>query len=104
MRRLRIVLPSFLVISGLWLLVGCFYVPIPEHGTDSRQTDFRKLLADDAHPRRSIRRGLSTRDQVISVLGPPPYAAHDRRSIAYILETERAVYLWPLCFHTSPAK
>jgi len=33
-RRLRMAIPLLAIAVGVFLLVGCIYVPIPEHGTN----------------------------------------------------------------------
>src|SRR5882724_9550306 len=97
LRIRRLAIPSLLAICGVWLLVGCIYLPIPEHQIDSKQKDFRGLLGD-ADSRRPIRPRHITRGEVVAILGPPPFATQDGRSIAYTVKTENGLFIWPTCF------
>lgn len=90
------VLPILLLGIGLWLLAGCFYLPLPEHVT-GHQKDFRKAVGD-ANSKRPLQVGVATREQVIALLGQPPFYSHDGRSIAYALTTEGGAWVYPLCF------
>jgi hypothetical protein len=89
--------PVLLLVLGLWLLAGCLYLPIPEHLTNNTQKDFRKLVGD-GNSKRPLQTGRAMRQQVFALLGPPPYASYDDRSVAYVLETESGGWVYPLCF------
>jgi hypothetical protein len=102
MRFRRRLLPLFLAALGLWGLAGCFYLPTPEHPTDKKQADVRELVGG-ADSKRRLRPGVATRDSVTAVLGPPAWVSKDRRSIAYTLDTVRAVWVYPVCFATNVA-
>ncbi|MDB5291811.1 MAG: hypothetical protein JWL69_3052 [Phycisphaerales bacterium] len=100
-RRLRMAIPLLGIAVGVFLLVGCVYLPIPEHGTDWSRKDFRPLL--DANNKSSpIRIGRITRTQLIKLLGPPAFELSDRRQLIYRYDVERDVVLWPLCFIVQP--
>jgi hypothetical protein len=99
-RRLaRRLFPTLLAALGLWLLAGCFYLPIPEHRIDSKQPDFRDLVKDGRRPA-PIRAGIS-RAAVIAILGPPRYEG--RHAVGYRLYTESGLWVWPLCFSATSA-
>lgn len=97
----RAVLPVIASAIGVWLLVGCFYVPVPDQRTDKKQPDFRDMIGD-AKSDRPIRPGAITRAAILAKLGPPPYVSKDGKTIAYTLETVRGAWIWPLCFHGYP--
>ncbi len=116
-RILRKTLPVVLLISGVWLMAGCFYLPFPEHRSEHQAKDFRKLVgAIDS--KKSIRPGAVTRAQVIALLGPPQFASdappyrvynqpasapsEDHSAIGYILQTESNAWVYPLCFTATP--
>ncbi|HZL34105.1 MAG TPA: hypothetical protein VFC78_02270 [Tepidisphaeraceae bacterium] len=97
----RRTLPLMLSAVGLWLLVGCIYLPIPEHRTDKHQVDFRELVGD-AGSKARIQPGHVTRAQVIALLGPPSFMSADRTSIGYTLETAEGLLIYPQCFSAWP--
>jgi hypothetical protein len=99
----RRTLAFILLFLGLWLLSGCFYLPLPRRRTDKRQTDFRDYIGAP-ESKRPIRRGTIDRARVLALLGSPEYASSDGQSIAYIMYTEGDVWVWPLCFAANPAK
>ena len=116
-RILRKTLPVVLLISGVWLMAGCFYLPFPEHRSEHQAKDFRKLVgAIDS--KKTIRPGAVTRAQVIALLGPPQFASdappyrvynqpastpsEDHSAIGYILYTESNAWVYPLCFTATP--
>lgn len=43
--RWRTTLAMLLGCIGVLLLIGCLYLPVPEHGADWSKRDFRPLLA-----------------------------------------------------------
>lgn len=112
-RLLRASFPVLLIASGLWMLSGCFYLPLPEHRSEHHARDFRKLVGDISSSKR-IRPGAITRAEVVGLLGPPqftsdapPYRVHgspasapsaDHSAIGYVLQTDRGVWIVPLCF------
>src|SRR5438270_13494694 len=100
-RYARRAIPFLLLPLGMWLLVGCLYLPIPEHRIHFHQKDFRPYLGARQSDR-PIRAGAINRAKVVALLGPPPFASQDGRSIAYILQTERGFVVWPLCFAAGP--
>ena len=116
-RTFRKTLPVVLLLFGVWLMAGCFYLPIPEHRSEHQGKDFRKLVgAIDS--KKSIRPGAVTRAQVIALLGQPQYASDappyqvynqptsapsdDHSAIGYVLQTESNAWVYPLCFTATP--
>lgn len=116
-RIFRKTLPVILLLFGVWLMAGCFYLPIPEHRSEHQAKDFRKLVgAIDS--KKAIRPGAVTRAQVIALLGPPQYASdappyrfynqpttapsEDHSAVGYVLETESNAWVYPLCFTATP--
>lgn len=97
----KAVIPLSLCGVGVWLLVGCIYLPIPEHRVDKSRPDFRKLVGDE-HSKARIRPGSITRAQVIAILGKPQYRSADRTAIGYELETRKGLLVYPLCFSGWP--
>ena len=75
MRRLLrfgfgILLPSVLIVAGLLVLSGCFF--IPTFNTTLQGTNVGSQVGD-ARSDRPIRVGLATRAQIIAMFGNPPY-------------------------------
>jgi hypothetical protein len=95
-------LPVLLALLGMWLMAGCFKIPVWEYRSFDEQHDFRAELGD-AHSKRPVRPGAISRNEVVARFGKPSYVSKGRRSVEYLLETNRAVYVWPLCFKASPA-
>jgi hypothetical protein len=92
----RSLLPTFLVVIGLALIIGCFYLPSFEEPVSPKQTDFRDLVGENAgHP---IRPGYVDRKTIVLLLGPPPLASSDGKSIGYLFGTHHGYWVWPLCF------
>jgi hypothetical protein len=96
-----VLLPSVLALLGLWMLVGCFYIP----GRD-------KMLGGGANPRtlvggaksdRPLRVGVATRDDVHDTLGLPTQVAAGGRYWVYRWGTQSGSWLMPLCFTAEPA-
>jgi len=95
--RAKIILPLFLSLFGMWLLIGCIYLPIPEHSVDWSKTDFRPFLeASGSSP--SIVRGKTTWREIVALLGRPYSASIDQTELIYTYDTEWDVTIWPLCF------
>ena len=100
----RRALPMLLLLIGLWLLAGCFAVPVPERASpnNANDRDFRKLVGDAAS-NRAIHEGAS-RAHVVDLLGAPAYQTPDHRAVAYTFATERAAWIYPLCFAATTAR
>ena len=97
---LKHTLPIVLILSGVYLLVGCIY--IPTFGLSKDGKDFRGLVGE-ARSHRQIRPGNATRSLVIQLLGEPKLASSDGLTIAYELSTMDGYVIWPLCFDQSSA-
>ncbi|HET6249775.1 MAG TPA: hypothetical protein VFE47_18945 [Tepidisphaeraceae bacterium] len=98
--RRRIILPIFLALVGAFFLIGCIYLPIPEHKVGA-EPDFRPMLGDE-NSARPIRNGAITRAQIMQRLGPPPFRSADGRAIGYTISTETGFAIWPTCFFAGP--
>lgn len=96
-------LPVLLAVSGMWLMAGCIKMPVWEYRSFDTQHDFRGEVGDK-NSTRPVRPGAINKAEVMARFGKPDLSRKDGRSLEYFLETNRAVYLWPLCFHTSPAE
>jgi hypothetical protein len=99
----RRALPMLLLMLGLWLLAGCFYLPVPQHQVGVKIKDLRTVVGD-RNSKRPLKVGQATRQQVIALLGNPPFASRDERSVAYVMETESGAWVFPLCFSASPGE
>ena len=97
----RRAVPFLLAAVGVWLLVGCIYLPIPEHRSNRHQPDFRDLIGP-AGSKARIRPGAITRPQVFALLGVPHYASVDGHSVGYTLSTESGLFIYPQCFSAFP--
>ena len=97
--RWRIAIPMVLALIGTLLLVGCIYLPIPEHSANWSLKDFRPVLDSPASP---IRPGQVTRDRIIQLLGRPYSEDAVRRQIVYRYDTEAGLQVWPTCFIIAP--
>lgn len=96
----RTLLPFLLIACGLYLMVGCIYVPtfqLPKSGPD-----FRGKVGD-ANSRKLIRPGAVTRAYVVQLLGPPQDSTHDGKTVAYVMRATDGYWVWPLCFYAGPA-
>jgi hypothetical protein len=94
---LRIAIPSALIVGGILALVGCIPLPFPERSADPAQKDIRTMFGDSSS-KRAFRTSKSTRAEIISALGPPPYASQDEKSIAYTFNMYNGLLIVPLCF------
>ena len=87
-----------LAVVGVWLLVGCIY--IPTFGTRFSGKNVGKSVGA-AGSDKPVRVKYSTRSDVLRVLGEPPFATADRRVFAYPWTVRNGIAVWPLCFATS---
>ncbi|MDB5334349.1 MAG: hypothetical protein JWP03_5500 [Phycisphaerales bacterium] len=97
----RMAIPLSAIAVGVFFLVGCVYIPVPEHGTDWSRKDFRPLLEAD-NKSSPIRVGRITRSQLIKLMGRPAFEVPERRQVVYRYDTERNLVIWPLCFMVQP--
>jgi hypothetical protein len=94
-QRRRLVRPVALLALGIWLLQGCLF--IPTFNAVKEGENLSKKLGDAAS-RRPIRIGVTTRDQVVAILGPPPFVRPDGTAAAYDWTVTNGIWVWPLCF------
>lgn len=95
MRTLRLLLPLALIVLGLSLLAGCIYIP-----TFGRTIDGENVAkkVGDEQSRKPVRVNRTTRDQVLSLLGPPDLMNSDGSALAYTWTVQNGFAVWPLCF------
>jgi hypothetical protein len=89
-------LPVALLAIGLYLLVGCVY--IPTFGGLKSGRNYAKQVGD-AKSKAAIRVGVSTRDDVLRAFGEPYAKKADGSGYAYIWTVQNGFAVWPLCFH-----
>lgn len=93
-------LPLTLLIVGLFLLIGCIYIPTADKPTYPNAIDFRKLVGQSVD--RPIRPGHVDRRTVLLILGKPWIMSKDGSAIAYTLDTQKGILFIPLCFTAAP--
>jgi outer membrane protein assembly factor BamE (lipoprotein component of BamABCDE complex) len=86
--------PVLLAAAGVWLLVGCVY--IPTFGKVVRGKDVSKKVGDEGS-RAPLRPGAATRDDVIRVLGRPYYEESTGHALAYNWRVQQGFFWYPLC-------
>ena len=91
----KALLPVILTAMGVWLLTGCVWIPMFEKRIEG--TDVSRQVGNSSSGK-PIRLHRATRDDVVRVLGPPPYVSTDGRQFAYTWKVLNGVYVWPLCF------
>ena len=91
--------PVLLAALGVWLLVGCLYIP-----TFNRRVSGRDVSPEvgDERSKRPVRVNHATRADVVKVLGQPMLTSYDGRRVAYHWTTMHALWVWPLCFQAYP--
>jgi hypothetical protein len=107
------ILPRFLIVVGLMLLSGCIFVPmINFYAPIGIERSITELPGKDPRPyisepgsNRPIIVGITTRPELIKLLGPPGFTAEDGQAIGYRWSTTQGywVLLAPTCFSTTPA-
>ena len=95
MKHPRLLLPAALAGVGVYLLVGCIYIPTFNATTDGKN---HASKVGDAKSRKPIRVGRTHRDDVMRLLGPPPFVTPDGRGAVYPWRALRGVWVMPLCF------
>ena len=95
----RLIAPAILLGLLCWLMVGCVYIPTFEHA-DLRgaKQDFRRLTGE----MKPIGVGRITRQQVLALLGPPPFASEAGSAYGYVIDTRQGIWVVPLCFDAHP--
>jgi hypothetical protein len=91
----KLLIPIGLTALGVWVLVGCVYIP-----TFGPTVRGRNAAGDvgSAGSRKLIRVTVSTLADVIRVLGEPPLATRDWRVVGYPWSVRNGYLVWPLCF------
>jgi hypothetical protein len=95
-KRLRLVMPATLAGVGVYLLVGCIYIPT-FNGVKTGK-NYSKLVGD-AKSRKPVRVGRSTVEDALRILGVPFSRKGDGEALAYTWTVQTGVAVWPLCFH-----
>ena len=96
MKRQRLLLPATLAGVGVYLLVGCIYIPTFK-GVKSGKNYYK--LVGDAKSRKPVRVGRSTLEDALRILGAPFSRKGDGEALAYAWTVQTGVAVWPLCFH-----
>jgi hypothetical protein len=100
--RSRIV-PAALVVLGLSLLAGCFYIPGRRTPIEPHQIDPTDVLGDRPSNKR-LRPGTATKAAVISLFGRPARESANGRVIGYVVPRKGGLWIAPLCFATGAAQ
>ena len=87
-------LPTVLCFLGVVLLIGCIPIPTPEKVVAG--TDYRRVFGKQGE---WLVRGETTKQQVLTHLGPPQHEASDGEFLGYYLETNYGFWVQPLCFN-----
>lgn len=95
-RRLRVLVPILLSAWGVGLLSGCLFIPTFDKVIQGE--DVAKRVGD-AKSGLPVRVGLTTRDDVVRLLGMPHFGSPDGRQAVYAWKVRNGVFVWPLCFH-----
>jgi hypothetical protein len=99
--RRSIIVSISLTLVGLWLLVGCIYIPgrdkLPAGARDPRPFVGKR---DSNLP---LKVGTSSREDVFQVLGQRDGGSLDGRTWEYHWEAQNGRWLLPLCFTADPA-
>ena len=101
MKPLRLLLPAMLAAVGVFLLIGCIY--IPTFNAVKQGENYSKKVGD-AKSRKPVRVGKSTLQDVLRVLGKPAASASGDAALAYTWTVQTGVAVWPLCFHADALK
>jgi hypothetical protein len=96
MSRAKLLLPIFLAISGIAMLSGCIY--IPTFGLSVHDTSNLKKKVGDAGSNKPIKLNVSTRAEVIALIGEPMDTTLDNLVAAYAWNRRWGVWFFPLCF------
>jgi hypothetical protein len=87
--------PAIIAAVGVWLLAGCVFIP-----TFNKRIHGREVTRDvgKENSKKPLRLGRATRDDVLRLLGDPPYWSPDGRRVAYTWTVLNGIWVWPLCF------
>jgi hypothetical protein len=95
----RFMMPLLLAGLGVYLLVGCIYVPTFNATIGGK--DATKAVGLVGSTKRLLT-GMSTRVIVRRVLGEPYFATSDGRFMVYSWKRQKGLVVWPLCFAAEP--
>jgi hypothetical protein len=90
----KALLPVLLTAAGVWLLVGCVY--IPTFGRVSQGSDASRQVGN-ARSKKPLQVSRATRDDVLRVLGTPRFTSSSGLEAAYAWEVQNGYTVWPLC-------
>jgi hypothetical protein len=92
----RCVLPAVLLAIGLFLLAGCFWVPLPEKPVLRGQPNVAKMVGP-AKSKNAVHLGV-TREQVEQAIGRPQRWRIDGTATAYTFTVRNGAWIYPMCF------
>src|SRR5689334_19650758 len=96
----RRLLPTCLIALGVFLLVGCLYIPTWEIIRD--HADVKRVAEQKGSQKLVAHR--TTRQVVESMLGKPPLSTSDGRVVGYLWNTSSGYWVYPQCFSAIPAQ
>ena len=97
---LRKSIPVLFALLGLWLLAGCFVIPVWPKRDNPKEYDFRSEIGD-GQSSKPVRPGAISRQKIIERFGAPSYSRG--QSMEYGLTLTESVRVWPLCFRANIA-
>ena len=99
-RTKRTLVPAALIVTGIGLLSGCIFVPIPERTIAGTNVAAQVGGENSSKP---LRVGRTTCEEVLRVLGEPAQASSNGRELTYTWGVQTAIWVWPLCGHPQTA-
>ncbi len=88
-----------LIAIGVWLLVGCVYIPTFDRTMNGTNGENKVGKANSSRP---IRIGSATMSDAIRILGEPQAGSAASGMLIYNWTSRRGVVVWPLCFASYP--
>src|SRR5687767_5405683 len=95
----RLLIPSVLAALGFGILSGCIYLPTSEKTVRGTNVSAKVGKRDSSKP---IRIGVTSRDQILDIVGAPAHASPDQTRLTYVWQVHSGVWFWPLCFFLGP--
>ena len=96
----RFVLPLGLLFIGVYVLVGCIYIPTFNATTGAK--DARNYVGAANEATKPLKLGMSTRANVHKVLGKPFFRTTDGRFVVYSWKKQKGLLVYPQCFSALP--